>query len=271
METFTAGELIDALEEVWASIATLTGPLDEQAYAKATDCPGWDVKDQLSHMIGTERSLQGEATPEVSLGRRDHLKNAIGEANERWVESRRARSGSQVRDEFIEVTQGRLASLRAMPPTAFEAVGWSPIGQVPLRVFLEVRAMDCWMHEQDIRLALDLPGGRGAAGERLSLHRADQALGSVIGKAVRPADGTSIALEITGPIPGRRRIEMVGGRAMPIDGPSATSTITMEALCYLERFGGRISLSEALEAEGTDRAGDTALGEAFLGALAVMI
>jgi uncharacterized protein (TIGR03083 family) len=271
MGEVTVTEVVDALDEVWSSIAALTEDLDEVAWATPTVCPGWDVKDLLSHMIGTERSIEGEPTPAIELPLSTHVRNPIGEMNERWVQSRRTRSGSEVRDEFIEVIGRRLDALRSQSPESFEVVGWSPIGQVPLRVFMTVRVMDCWLHEQDARAALGRPGGRDGAGERLSLLRADAALGMVFGKAVRPGDGTSVALEISGPLGSRRRLEMVDGRAVAVDGADATVTITLEPLSYLERFGGRISTAEALERSTTNLEGDEVLAGAVLGALAVMI
>jgi hypothetical protein len=131
--------------------------------------------------------------------------------------------------------------------------------------------MDCWMHEQDLRLALGRPGGERGAGERIALHRADQALGSTIGKLVRPPEGSSVAIEILGPLGGRRRLEVRDGRAVVADGAEATSTITLQPLTYLLRFGGRISTEQALADLDSELAGDVALGEAVVAALAVMI
>jgi uncharacterized protein (TIGR03083 family) len=267
----TGAQGIAALEEIWASIAALTASLSDEDWASATDCPGWDVKDHLSHMIGTERSMAGERTPEIDEGTPAHVRNAIGESNERWVVSRRPRSGPEVRDEFIEVTHARLEALRSLNADDFETIGWSPVGQVPLRVFLEVRAMDCWVHEQDIRLALGRPGGRGGAGEAASLSRVELALGQVLGKGVRPADASSITVTITGPISSTRRLEMVDGRAQRVEGAASTTTLTVESLTYLLRFAGRISTADVLEEKGTVLSGDAALGEAFLDALALMI
>jgi hypothetical protein len=38
--------------------------LDVEQWRTVTDCPGWTVQDQLSHLIGIERSLLGEAAPD---------------------------------------------------------------------------------------------------------------------------------------------------------------------------------------------------------------
>ena len=230
MGELSGAQGIDALEEIWSSIASLTETLSDEQWAAPTDCPGWDVKDHLSHIIGTERSMAGEATPALDVAAASHVKNAVGEANERWVVSRRGVPGAQVRHEFIEVMAERCRALRNLDAEGFEKVGWSPIGDVPFRVFLEVRAMDCWIHEQDLRLALDRPGGRGGRGEEVSLSRVEQALGQVLGKGVRPPEGTSISVAIDGPFSRHYRYEIVEGRARSIEGTTSTTSVELDAL-----------------------------------------
>ena len=95
-----------------------------------------------------------------------HVPNPFGEMNEAWVEARRTVPGAEVLAEFVEITDRRLDALRAMPAEQFDEVGWSPVGEVPYREFMETRVLDTWAHEQDIRRALGRPGrsqrgGRG--------------------------------------------------------------------------------------------------------------
>ncbi|MGZ4766576.1 MAG: maleylpyruvate isomerase N-terminal domain-containing protein, partial [Ilumatobacteraceae bacterium] len=52
-------DTIDKLEAIWRSTALLGDELDEREWKLATDLPGWTVQDNLAHLIGTERSLQG--------------------------------------------------------------------------------------------------------------------------------------------------------------------------------------------------------------------
>ena len=67
--------------------------LSEAEWALPTECPGWDVKDQLSHLIGIERAIMGEPVPEWSETMGDHVKNDFAATNERFVAVRRARPG----------------------------------------------------------------------------------------------------------------------------------------------------------------------------------
>ncbi len=52
--------LIDRFEEVWHDIAKVCDGLTEEQWNAPTDLPGWSVKDNLAHMIGTERMLHGQ-------------------------------------------------------------------------------------------------------------------------------------------------------------------------------------------------------------------
>jgi uncharacterized protein (TIGR03083 family) len=267
----TTDEVIEGLRQTWSSLLDATRDLDDAQWALATDCPGWDVKDQLSHLIGIERTLLGESTPEIEVPTRDYVKNPIGQMNEAWIEFLRQRSGNEVRSEFESVTNQRLAALEAMDEDDFEEIGWSPIGQVPYRTFMVVRIMDSWMHEQDVRLALGRPGGRDGIGEEVALERADAALGVVVGKNAGAPEGASVAFEIEGPLGGRRRIEVIDGRATWREASDATCTITMSQEAYVRRFGGRISLEDTLARDDVSTAGDEALATAVVSGLAVMI
>ncbi len=57
-------ELVDNLERAWASIAQLCSELQESQWKTGTDCPGWSVQDQVSHLAGTESRLLGRPAPD---------------------------------------------------------------------------------------------------------------------------------------------------------------------------------------------------------------
>ncbi len=149
-----------ALAETWAALAEACYELSGTEWALPTECPGWDVKDQLSHLIGIERAIMGEAAPRLGRPPRRPREERLRGANEPWVAVRAAVPGAAVRAEFVEVTETRLAQLGRAADEEWAAVGWSPVGEVPYAVFMEVRVFDSWVHEQDARRALDRPGGR---------------------------------------------------------------------------------------------------------------
>src|SRR6202035_1518238 len=112
----------------------------------------------------------------------DHVKNDFAAANEPFVAVRRPLSGPAVRAEFVEGTTTRLAQLDALTAADWAVVGFSPVGDVPLAEFMTVRVFDSWVHEQDVRIALDRPGGSGNAASAISLDRVQGAMPFVVGK-----------------------------------------------------------------------------------------
>ena len=105
--------IIDALDETWTSIDKLLRPLPPSSYDAATPCPGWSVKDVLSHLVGFEMMLRGAPVPEFKGEWPDHVHNPVGEFNEAFVQARRGEPGPEVLDEFRDQSALSLAALRA--------------------------------------------------------------------------------------------------------------------------------------------------------------
>ncbi len=219
--------VVSLLEEVWGSLADLGETLVDADWGRSTDCPGWEVKDNYSHVIGTERMLMGESAPAAAEPYGAHVKNPIGAANEAWIAARRGASGPDILVELREVTSERLEMLRGMTADDLARVGWSPIGQVPYFTFMEVRAFDCWAHEQDVRRATCRPGHLNGPVAELSVDRVIDAMPYVLGKLVAPPDGTSVTWEVTGPVVREVTAVVEDGRAhlllRPGEAPVATS------------------------------------------------
>src|SRR2546423_1676852 len=128
---------IEQLETEWASIAELCGGLSDEDWARPTDCPGWTVKDQLAHIVGTESMLLGRTAPPAAPAGLPHVHNPIGEMNEAWVDSLRSVPGPEVLARFAEVTGERLAALRGMSDEEIERGGASPIGPGPYGLVMQ--------------------------------------------------------------------------------------------------------------------------------------
>ena len=150
-------DLVDRLEEVWASIDSMCANLTDAQWKTPTDLPGWSVQDNVVHISGIESSILGRPAPDHTPPDYDHVKNEVGQRNEVWIDSRRAWPGSKVLDEFREVTGARLEQLRGFTETDFDAESWTPAGPGTVRDLLPFRIFDSWAHEQDIRRAVDQP------------------------------------------------------------------------------------------------------------------
>src|SRR5215204_7374205 len=134
-------DTIDKLEQTFDSISKLGAGLTEEQWKTATDLPGWTVQDNLSHLIGTERSLQGLPGTDHRSAEMPYVKNPIGEFNEREVDARRGQSGAQVLAEWNELTALRLATLRSAGDEYFDAAANLPTGPGTMADFLHIRVL----------------------------------------------------------------------------------------------------------------------------------
>ena len=109
---------------------------------------------------------------------------------------------------------------------------------------MRIRVFDCWMHEQDIRLALRRPSSdaelKGAA-TRLSLDEIAATLGFVVGKLAKAPDGSRIHFDLIGPQARSIRVN-VDGRAQVVEDfgeLEPTATVRVDALQFTRLAGGR--------------------------------
>jgi uncharacterized protein (TIGR03083 family) len=263
----------NALAETWEALAEVSSGLSATEWALPTECPGWDVQDQLSHLVGIERAIMGEPVPVWSGPLGDHVKNDFAAANEPFVAVRRALPGPSVRAEFVEVTTTRLAQLDTLTARGWATVGYSPMGEVPHVDFMTVRVFDSWVHEQDVRRALDRRGGDGNTASEISLDHVQRAMPFVVGKLAGCADGTAVRFDVAGPGHDARAFTIVvdGGRARPAgDGVAPTVTLSLSNIDFMRLGCGRTTsaLLQATGAVGVD--GDGLAGASVLGAMNFM-
>jgi uncharacterized protein (TIGR03083 family) len=257
--------MIELLDDVWHDIASLCDGLSDDEWNRPTECPGWTVKDNVAHMIGTERMLAGEQPAPADVGDAPHVRNDIGKANELWIASYRDMTGKEVLDEFRSVTQRRLGELRALTTEDWDREGFTPEGPGPYRQFMEIRVFDCWYHDQDIREALDHPGMLEGAVADLSLGRIPRkGLGYVVGKKAGAPPSSTVVFEIVG------TPEMIATISVPPEGRATlldevpsnpTVRITLDRRTFGRLAGGRWP-GDVARARGAVRVdGDAALGD----------
>ena len=156
--TPTGPASIDHPEATWRSIDELCAELTEEEWHRPTGCPGWTVKDNISHLIDYEAGALGRPRPDHTPPALPHVKNPLGEANEVGVDARRSRSGQQVVAELREVAAERLAQLRALTDEDFAQEDRHAGRAGTLDDMLTLRVMDTWSHG---RTSGGLSAGRG--------------------------------------------------------------------------------------------------------------
>jgi uncharacterized protein (TIGR03083 family) len=256
-------ELIGGLAQVWASLAALGEDLAPADWDRPTDCPGWTVRDQYAHMIGTESALLGDPAPPPLPAA--HARNRMGEVNEGWVDTLRDRPGAAVLKAFRGVTERRLVALRALTSEGWEAPTDTPVGPGTYALFMEIRIFDCWVHEQDIRRALDRPGHLEGPIADVAMARLSGSLGFVVGKRVGAPEGSTVVVELEPPLGRRLAVAVAGGRAGGVEAPESPSVrIRTDGETWMRLSTGRISAADAVGAGRIAFDGDAPLGQAVV-------
>jgi len=265
---------IRLLEVVWGSIAELGAGLDETDWKRASELPGWSVQDNLSHIVGTERTMRGDPTPDNDPPG-DHVRNPIGELNEHWVEHYRPMSGAQLLAEFDRLRAERVAELRALPPARFDEIGPTPVGNAPFREFLSVRVFDSWIHEQDMRRPLGRPGHLTGPVVELSMGRMASAMPYVVGKKVGAPDGTVVVFDITGSddaaAPGPIAVAVEGRAALVEPPPDPDVRLRLDLTAFTALSTGRWDPASALADGVVTFDGDEALGRRVVEQMSFMV
>ncbi len=250
---------IDQLTETWRSMSELGAGLTEEQWKMPTDLPGWTVQDNLSHLIGTERTLQGLPRTEHRCEPGEHVRNELGKLNEHEVDVRRSCTGAEVLREFDELVALRLATFAAADDAYFAQPTKTPVGDGDVALFLTVRVLDNWLHEQDMRRAVGRPGHLGGSAAEHTVDRLILTVPIVVGKRAGTPEGGAVAIDITGDVQRHVVAEVQGGRAKVVDESSAPpiATITMDSEAFVILAGGRRNAADL--ADRIALAGDTEL------------
>jgi uncharacterized protein (TIGR03083 family) len=252
------------LASVWASIDELCAGLPGSQWELPTGCPGWTVKDHLSHLVDYEARAVGRAAPQHEPGPLPHVKNEMGKANEIGVDLRRQRSGAQVLGEFREVTRERLAQLRALTGQDLAAPVTTPAGPGTMADLLTLRVMDSWMHEQDIRRATGRPGDTDGPAAEEAVGYFTRFLPYVVGKRAAAPEGSTVVFRTGGLDP--VAVQVTGGRGVPAPGPGgATVSLAIPVTTFAALAGGR---SDVPDDAGIT--GDRELGRRVLDSLSLL-
>ena len=255
----------------WEAVDSFTHLLErvgDDQWGTPTDLPGWDVHAIAAHIAHIEALLTGRAHDDIEIGDAPHARGMMGRFTEQGVVARRPETPDALITEIRESTTARHTRLLADPPTdastpapsVFHAMGWT------IGLLLRNRPLDVWMHEQDIRRALDLPGNLDSAP---AIHAADylmESLPFVVGKRVQAPIGSVVRLEVARHAPVSVAVGEDGrGRAATPEDGEPTVRLAMDRETFVVLAGGRRPAEPG--SVGVFGAGE--LGERVLAALAV--
>jgi uncharacterized protein (TIGR03083 family) len=250
-------DVLSGLFGTWDSLDGLLTGLSEEQWQTPTPLPGWTVHNVVAHIIGTESVLRGISTPEADLdvSTLPHVRNDVGVANECWVRHLSAESGADLHQRFRTLIADRRKRLSDMAIDDWKAPTLTPVGPDSYGRFMRVRVFDCWMHEQDIRDALDKPALEvelAGPAARLTLDEMATTMSFVVGKLGKAPDGSRVAIELTGPLARTIRV-VVDGRARLVEdfgGLEPTATIRADGVLFTRLAGGRTHSAAGVELGG---------------------
>jgi uncharacterized protein (TIGR03083 family) len=202
--------LLDAYEQSVRAVIDLGTSCHDADFDKPTECPGWTVKDVISHVVGGEKRLAGVPTAVAEVTDRPYIHSKQGLLNEQDVEARRPLPGHVVVAELAEFLPERMEQLRAA--TSLDVVIGGYFGpETTLRRQLNLRIMDAWLHEQDIRAALDRPGDLDAPGAAIFTAAILRSLPRIIARTAGITPGHAVIVDVTGPLLAREGVRVWTG------------------------------------------------------------
>jgi uncharacterized protein (TIGR03083 family) len=264
-------DTINKLADTFASLSSLCADLTEAQWKMPTQLPGWSVQDNLSHLIGIERNLEKlPATTHKAVGF-DYIKNPIGASNENEVDARRSLSGAEVLAEWNNIAATRLETLRNADDAYFEVEAFTPTGPGTVADFLHIRILDCWLHEQDMRRVLGMPGHQSGPAAEHTIDRLIRTIPIVVGKRASTPDGGSVVITITKPVTRTIVATVANGRAqLGSDVPTdALVTISIDSDTFIQLATGRATHLELTSS--IIMSGDVELGTAVVSQFNMMI
>lgn len=203
--------LIDAFDHSVQSIIDLGYSCRDEDFELQTEYPGWTVKDQISHIVGAEKSFAGEPRPTVEVPDYPHVRNDYARFVEVDVEARRGQPGRDVVAELAEFHPRRMADLRSSEADVDTVIGGFFGPETTFGEHLHRRIVDVWVHEQDLRAALDRPGNLDSASAAVFTADILAALPRIASRVAGIGAGHAVVLNVSGPVVARGGVRIITG------------------------------------------------------------
>ena len=247
----------DAWTHSIESIAELVTPLVEGEWNRRTPCPGWSVRDIVSHIIGMECEQLGDPRPIHTLPRDlYHVQNDFTRYMEMQVDVRRHHTAPEMTSE-LEYTVIRRARQLRNESRAPETMVRAPLGtEQTLELALHMRAFDVWVHEQDLRTTLGQPGNLDSPGALVARDTLLAALPKVVAKNAGAPANSAVVLDVHGPVEFLRTVRVDAEGRGSIDGAPSLGpavTLAMDWETYYRLACGRVratAVADRIKVEG---------------------
>ncbi|RFU87105.1 maleylpyruvate isomerase family mycothiol-dependent enzyme [Streptomyces triticagri] len=247
----------DAWTHSVTAISELVTPLAEGEWNWATPCPGWSVRDLVSHVIGLDCEMLGDPRPIHTLPRDlYHVQTEIQRYMEMQVDIRRHHTAPEMTSELEYTIIRRSRQLRNETRDPGTLVR-GPLGsEETLESATRRRAFDVWVHEQDLRTTLNKPGNLDSPGALVTRDELLTYLPKVVAKRASAPANSAVVFDVQGPLEFLRTVRIdADGRgtidSAPSLGPAVTISTDWET--FFKLACGRVKLSsvtDRIKAEG---------------------
>ncbi|MFI9821062.1 maleylpyruvate isomerase family mycothiol-dependent enzyme [Streptomyces sp. NPDC052013] len=261
----------DAWTHSIEAISEMVQPLPEADWNRRTPCPGWSVRDIVSHVIGLDCEMLGDPRPIHTLPRDlFHVTNDHQRYMEMQVDVRRHHTAPEMTAELEYTIIRRNRQLRNESRDPGTKVR-GPLGtELTLEESMRRHAFDVWVHEQDLRTALGRPGNLDSPGAYVARDVLLDELPHVVADKAQAPRSSAVVVDVHGPVEFLRTIRVdIQGRGTletaPALGPAATLTLDWET--YVRLACGRVTHEAVTDRVKTE--GDLELAAAILRHFAV--
>ncbi|MEV5790925.1 maleylpyruvate isomerase family mycothiol-dependent enzyme [Streptomyces sp. NBC_01558] len=248
------------------AISELVQPLVEGEWNRRTPCPGWSVRDIVSHVIGLDCEMLGDPRPIHTLPRDlYHVSNEHQRYMEMQVDVRRHHTAPEMTSELEYTVIRRNRQLRNETRQP-DAKVRGPLGtEVTLEQAMRNRAFDVWVHEQDLRVTLGQPGNLDSPGSLIVRDDLLAALPKVVAKDAGAPANSAVVFDVHGPVEFLRTVRIDADGRGSIDGapslgPAASLSLDWET--YVRLACGRVTAEAVADRIKTE--GDPELTAAIL-------
>ena len=261
----------DAWSHSVEAISELVQPLPEADWNRRTPCPGWSVRDVVSHVIGLDSEMYGDPRPIHTLPRDlFHVTNDHQRYMEMQVDVRRHHTAPEMTSELELMIIRRNRQLRNETRQPAATVR-GPLGtELTLEESMRRHAFAVWAHEQDLRTALGRPGNLDSPGAHIARDVLLAELPRVVAELAQAPRSSAVVIDVNGPVEFLRTIRVdIQGRGTletaPALGPAASLTLDWET--YVRLACGRVTPEAVADRVKTE--GDLDLATAILRHFAV--
>ncbi|AXG12083.1 maleylpyruvate isomerase family mycothiol-dependent enzyme [Intrasporangium calvum] len=205
------GGLLDAFEQVVQAIVDLGWACREEDFEKPTECPGWTVKDHMVKVVATEKAFAALPREPHGPANRAEVRNEFNRMVDLEVAARRQWTGRSVISELADFHQHRMSQLRSLDVDLDTEIAGFFRERTTFGDQLRAQITETWVHEQDVRTALDRPGNLDSPAAAVFTAAIVAALPLVAVRDAGIEPGSAVVLDVTGPVLARGGARVVEG------------------------------------------------------------